>query len=145
MASAPGTSPGPGDQSWLAQPEHWAALSVAAQQRDPVSTLNLYRELLRVRRTQSALHSTGMVWLAEFADSPTTLGLRRFAEGSPAVDVIVNLSDRSLRVPPSLGTQVLVASGPEVAVLEESNPDTDNRCRLVIGPNVCVWLRAVDA
>ena len=37
--------------TWLPQPAHWAEHSVEAQDRDPDSTLNLYRAALRLRRT----------------------------------------------------------------------------------------------
>jgi alpha-glucosidase len=51
-----GTEPpyafGPGTgQPWIPQPLDWASLSVAAQQGDPESTLEFYREALRIRRT----------------------------------------------------------------------------------------------
>ncbi|QDQ10077.1 glycoside hydrolase family 13 protein [Streptomyces spectabilis] len=41
--------------SWLPQPEGWGELSVQAQTGDPASTLELYREALRVRRTRPDL------------------------------------------------------------------------------------------
>ncbi|MBX7435336.1 glycoside hydrolase family 13 protein [Mycobacterium sp. Y57] len=37
--------------TWLPQPEHWSEHSVEAQDRDPGSTLNLYRAALRLRRS----------------------------------------------------------------------------------------------
>ena len=40
-----------GAATWLPQPGHWAEHSVEAQDRDPDSTLNLYRAALRLRRT----------------------------------------------------------------------------------------------
>jgi alpha-glucosidase len=54
-----GFSP-PGVSTWLPQPTAWADLSVAAQQDDPNSTLQLYRRALDLRRkllaTQSSQH-----------------------------------------------------------------------------------------
>ncbi|MCI3928966.1 glycoside hydrolase family 13 protein [Streptomyces sp. AN091965] len=41
--------------SWLPQPEGWGELSVQAQTGDPASTLELYREALRVRRARPEL------------------------------------------------------------------------------------------
>ncbi|MGD9622838.1 MAG: glycoside hydrolase family 13 protein [Mycolicibacterium sp.] len=38
-----------GALTWLPQPAHWAEHSVEAQDRDPDSTLNLYRAALRIR------------------------------------------------------------------------------------------------
>ncbi|HEY5853832.1 MAG TPA: alpha-amylase family glycosyl hydrolase [Aldersonia sp.] len=45
-----GFSVNPAAQPWLPQPAGWGALSVAAQEADPSSTLALYREALRLRR-----------------------------------------------------------------------------------------------
>ncbi len=39
----------PGATTWLPQPDHWAEHSVEAQERDSESTLNLYREALKLR------------------------------------------------------------------------------------------------
>lgn len=57
-----GFSP-PGANTWLTQPAAWAALSVEAQDRDPGSTLNLYRESLRLRRSEPDLRTAPMSWL----------------------------------------------------------------------------------
>ncbi|QFS91552.1 Oligo-1,6-glucosidase [Mycobacterium sp. THAF192] len=40
-----------GAATWLPQPAHWGEHSVEAQERDPDSTLNLYRAALALRRT----------------------------------------------------------------------------------------------
>jgi alpha-glucosidase len=62
--SAPPYGFGPdGGTSWLPQPPAWAALSVAAQQADPGSTLALYRAALRLRR--ELLDDSPIVWLSE--------------------------------------------------------------------------------
>ena len=51
-ATEPPYAFGPADeQPWIPQPLDWARLTVAAQESDPDSTLNFYREALRVRRT----------------------------------------------------------------------------------------------
>ncbi|MCF8551859.1 MAG: glycoside hydrolase family 13 protein [Candidatus Nanopelagicales bacterium] len=39
------------EPTWLPQPEDWAELTVEAEQADPASTWNLYRELLHKRRS----------------------------------------------------------------------------------------------
>ena len=44
-----GFGPEVGADTWLPQPAHWAEHSVEAQDRDPDSTLNLYRAALRLR------------------------------------------------------------------------------------------------
>ncbi|WP_030670281.1 alpha-amylase family glycosyl hydrolase [Streptomyces sp. NRRL B-1347] len=50
--------------SWLPQPEGWGELSVQAQTGDPASTLELYREALRVRRGRPELGAgDALTWL----------------------------------------------------------------------------------
>ena len=46
-----GFAAGSGSATWLPQPAHWGEHSVEAQERDPDSTLNLYRAALALRRT----------------------------------------------------------------------------------------------
>jgi alpha-glucosidase len=55
-----GFSP-PGTRTWLPQPPEWAARSVEAQQREPDSTLNLYRRALELRRETT--RDEGFRWL----------------------------------------------------------------------------------
>jgi alpha-glucosidase len=63
--TASGTSYGFGQGgSWLPQPEGWGELSVAEQTGDPASTLELYRNALRVRREHADLGAGDAVeWL----------------------------------------------------------------------------------
>ncbi|MEW2530175.1 glycoside hydrolase family 13 protein [Streptomyces sp. NPDC047071] len=50
--------------SWLPQPAGWGELSVQAQTGDPASTLELYREALRVRRARPELGAgDALQWL----------------------------------------------------------------------------------
>ncbi|MFE4020073.1 glycoside hydrolase family 13 protein [Streptomyces sp. NPDC059101] len=63
-----GTEPpygfGAGD-TWLPQPDDWAALTVKAQTGDPASTLELYRGALAIRRAHPGLGAGDAVeWLA---------------------------------------------------------------------------------
>jgi alpha-glucosidase len=46
-----GFSTNPDATTWLPQPQHWASRTAAAQDQDPGSTLNLYRQALAVRAT----------------------------------------------------------------------------------------------
>jgi alpha-glucosidase len=63
-----------GTKTWLTQPADWAALSVEAQETDSTSTLNLYRESLRIRRTEPDLRTAGMSWVDR---GPSVLAFRR--------------------------------------------------------------------
>lgn len=43
--------------TWLPQPQGWSEFSVDRQEKDPRSTLNLYREILRLRKSHPAFES----------------------------------------------------------------------------------------
>ncbi|MCM2418989.1 glycoside hydrolase family 13 protein [Streptomyces sp. RKAG293] len=76
-----GFGPVEGGPSWLPQPDAWAGLSVEAQQGDPASTLEFYREALAVRREHPALGAGSEVtWLA--APEGVLAFRRDSAEGS---------------------------------------------------------------
>lgn len=69
-----GFSPAPGTPTWLTQPAAWSSLTVEAQERDPSSTLNLYRQSLRIRRADPDLMSAPITWLDV---GPSVLAFRR--------------------------------------------------------------------
>lgn len=142
-AAAPGHGFGPSANSWLPQPAHWADHCVAVQDEDAGSTLNLYRKLLRLRRLEPSMGDGEMSWLTEMSHEPQALGIRRSGADGSVVNVILNLSDETLAVPASLGTEVLVATSPLVTLLEDSGSDgaDGGPASLEIGPETCVWLR----
>jgi alpha-glucosidase len=89
-----------GVEPWLPQPPGWAALTVAAQQADPASTLSFYRTALRLRRELRCLHDAPLSWRHSTDD------VLAFDRG-PTFRCVVNLSTR----PVDIGSeQVLVAS-----------------------------------
>ncbi|WP_067818370.1 glycoside hydrolase family 13 protein [Actinomadura kijaniata] len=91
--------------SWLPQPAGWRGLTVEAQDADPGSTLNLYREALRIRREHPALGDGELRWL----DGPSgTLAFARERDGR-AVGCAVNMGDRPVRL--TVGGPVLHSSG----------------------------------
>lgn len=51
------------EKSWLPQPEWWGKYSVANQENNPDSTLNLYRRALEIRRSESGLGDGALEWL----------------------------------------------------------------------------------
>ncbi len=57
-----GFSPRPDAEPWLPQPAAWASLTAEAEETDPNSTLNLYREALRLRRETDALGAGSLSW-----------------------------------------------------------------------------------
>jgi alpha-glucosidase len=52
----------PGSSPWLPQPVAWRDHTVAAEDRDPGSTLALYRAALRLRREHAGFRSTSLRW-----------------------------------------------------------------------------------
>ena len=128
---------GPTRQSWLPQPSTWADLSVERQRADEASTWWMYHRALRQRRLEAALGDGAMTWMD---DAPASvLALRRFAAGTnePAVIVALNMSDAACHLPSSWGTDVVAASGEDVAIVT-----VDEAEHVVLGPETCVWLHA---
>jgi alpha-glucosidase len=88
---------------WLPQPRPWRAFTVAAQQGDPGSMLELYREALHRRRREPALGDGPLTWLASQPD------VLAFSRGHGFV-CVVNLSADAVRLPPH--QELILASGP---------------------------------
>jgi alpha-glucosidase len=109
-----------GVRPWLPQPPAWRELTVAAQSADPASTLTLYREALRLRRTLPGL-TDGLLSWRDLGDD-----VLAFDRGT-GVRCVVNLSDR----PASLAGQgrVVLSSGP----LDREDLPTDTAAWLVTG------------
>ncbi|WP_116950285.1 glycoside hydrolase family 13 protein [Jiangella endophytica] len=105
-------------ETWLPQPTTWADLTVEAQQRDPASTLRLYRDALRLRKAEPALGDGTLTWLDAPAD---VLAFRRGDD----VACVVNLSPNPVGLPAH--EEVLLAS----ADLEDGR----------LGSDAAVWLR----
>jgi alpha-glucosidase len=51
------------DGAWLPQPSWWGGYSVEVQDKDPGSTLNMYRRALEIRREESGLGDGEMEWV----------------------------------------------------------------------------------
>ncbi|MEU4538817.1 glycoside hydrolase family 13 protein [Streptosporangium sp. NPDC023825] len=80
------------EETWLPMPPSWGPLSVASQLGDPVSTLNLYREALRIRRERRSFDDAPLTWL----DSPQ--GTLAFARGD-GFACTVNLTGEPVELP----------------------------------------------
>jgi alpha-glucosidase len=94
----------PGGASWLPQPESWATLSVAAQQDDPASTLELYRAALALRRAEPALGGADNL---RWCEAPE--GLLVFERGN-TLRCTVNMTAEPIRIPRP--GDALLTSGP---------------------------------
>ena len=103
--------------SWLPRPAEWGALTAAAQDGDPDSTLLLYRRALALRRATTDLHESSFGWVDAAQDC---LAYRR-----GAVLVVLNAGDSNVPLPAG---EVMISSGPLAA---DALPG-----------NTAVWLRA---
>jgi alpha-glucosidase len=90
---------------WLPQPSSWADRTMRAQAARTDSMLTLYREALRLRRTQPELGDGPMSWL------PAEPGVLAFARGAGGFACVVNLSGRPVELPAG---ELLLASDPVV-------------------------------
>ncbi|WP_461164448.1 glycoside hydrolase family 13 protein [Arthrobacter sp. R4-81] len=98
-----GSSYGFGDGgAWLPQPQHFAELSVEAQDGESGSTLEMYRRALRLRRQHAGLSGTKMNW----ADVPD--GILAFDRGA-GLRCVVNFSHEPYPLPEQ--AKILIASG----------------------------------
>ena len=89
-------------QAWLPQSAEWGAFSVESQDRDPNSTLNLYRQALAIRRGDEALGDGTIEWLNA---GNSVLAFKRSANFACYVNfgAAINIPD---------GSVVLIASSP---------------------------------
>jgi alpha-glucosidase len=99
-----GFGPAGAAKPWLPQPASWAALAAEAQENDPHSTLNLYRQAIALRRSHPALGGGTLTWL----DTPE--GVLAF-EREPGLVVVVNLTGAPVSYA-GFGGEVLLSSGP---------------------------------
>ncbi|MER5478913.1 glycoside hydrolase family 13 protein [Streptomyces sp. NPDC002734] len=102
-ADAPSYGFGAEAEPWLPQPADWARFAVDRQRTDPDSMLLLYREALRLRRTEPGFGDGPFTWL----DTQDEVLAFRRAEGLVCV---VNLSRDPVALPPH--ERILLASGP---------------------------------
>jgi alpha-glucosidase len=96
---------------WLPQPAAWASLSVAAQEANPDSTLSLYREALRLRRSLPALGDGDLAWLSAPEDEVLVFS-RPGRDGGATVVCVVN---QGVTAVPAIDGELLLVSGPLVA------------------------------
>ncbi|WP_061291383.1 glycoside hydrolase family 13 protein [Azotobacter vinelandii] len=100
-ADAPSLGFGPGDRSWLPQPATYAHYTVDRQEGVAGSTLELYRQMLRLRR-EHALGKGQLRWV------DTDRDLLVFDNGD--VRVLINFGTQTRALP--AGGQILLSSEP---------------------------------
>ena len=106
-------------ESWLPQPEEWAALSRDVQDRDGSSVLSLYRRALGLRRDLK-LGAGSLDWL----------------EGSSASDCVTFVNNGVL-VMMNMGEAPVDLPGLEILL----STDGDAAAQRKLGPAQCIWLR----
>ncbi|OUZ11732.1 alpha-amylase [Aeromicrobium sp. PE09-221] len=104
-ADAPSFGFGPGDDSWLPQPDEFGPLAVDRQDGTEGSTLELYRKLLLLRRSR-AMGRGGLSWIDGQGDDVVAF---QISSGELDTVVIANLGAADLPLPDHL--TVLVSSG----------------------------------
>nr|WP_227995688.1 glycoside hydrolase family 13 protein [Glycomyces albidus] len=92
-----------GAPPWLPQPAGWGSRAAALQETDPDSFLSLYREAIRLRRSEPALRTGGFAW------TDTAPGVLAFRRGED-LTCVVNFGDAPAALPAH--TEVLLASAP---------------------------------
>jgi alpha-glucosidase len=106
VKDAPSLGFGPGATPWLPQPEAYADLAVDQQDAVPGSTLELYRELLRTRRSLG-LARGALCW--DERGTAAVLAFRVRTENSGEILVLTNTAAEDVALPPG---EVLLGSGP---------------------------------
>jgi alpha-glucosidase len=119
---APGCGFGPSGETWLPQPEEYAALAVDQQTGKEGSTLELYRSLLALRK-EHRLGRGRLTWVdlgddVVAFDTPTATGR--------TVRVVANVGVDTVQLPDG---EVLVSSGP----LDGGGVPTDTTAWVLLG------------
>ncbi|MFM8235078.1 MAG: glycoside hydrolase family 13 protein [Actinomycetota bacterium] len=104
------------DEAWLPQPKWWSDYSVESQDKDPASTLNMYRTALEIRHKEAGLGDGDMEWVDFGAD---VLAFRRPGKFLCLVN---------------FGAEIKL---PEGELLVSSSPIRD----FTLPPDTAVWLR----
>jgi alpha-glucosidase len=112
-----------GIPTWLPMPTDWNLLTVAAQSGVAMSTLELYRVALRLRRSEPAFASAELTWLP--ASAEVLIMLR--SSGSDALNCVVNFSDTPVKLPAG---DVLLSSAP----IDGGG---------LLAPDACAWIRPI--
>jgi len=123
-----GFSPlGAAAEPWLPQPKEWRDLTVSAETANPGAMLQLYREALRIRRSEPAFGGTPLTW-RQAPDKVLAFDRDAGDEGT-GVRCVANLSAAPVPLPEH--TEILLASGPLDGGL--------------LPPDTTAWLRRAPA
>ena len=108
VGAAPGAGFGPSGATWLPQPATYATLAVDQQEGVPESTLELYRTLLRLRRSREL--GTGSLTEVTGLGTEVVAYLNEHGTVASPTLLLANLGQTPVALPE--GSTVLVTSGP---------------------------------
>ncbi|MBU6348180.1 MAG: DUF3459 domain-containing protein, partial [Actinomycetales bacterium] len=119
-----------GGESWLPQPQRWAAKTASAQDADASSCLNTARSALKLRKELSALggitsDTQDLIWDETPSDVVSFVRPERL--GGKAVRNVMNMGKTPYKLPAG---EVLLTSDAEAVVAGE------------LAPNSAAWLLA---
>jgi alpha-glucosidase len=129
-------------RTWLPIAPDYKTVNVETQAADPDSLLNWYRQLIALRRTNSALHDGDMVMLDK--DNADVLSFVRTApKGSSPVIVAMNMSARPKTVKINLsGTGITARSTRTLAASDASLMKVTSPTAVVLPP-FAVWVASI--
>jgi oligo-1,6-glucosidase/alpha-glucosidase len=126
-----GFSP-PGVEPWLPVNTNFRQVNAATQKSQPDSLLNTYRQLLKIRASNPALHSGQLELISQEGNSKQLLAYKRSHENQ-VILVIMNFSGKSISTrQPAKSDQILFKSG-------EINPGEDGE--IYLGPYASALFR----
>jgi alpha-glucosidase len=128
-----GFSP-PGVETWLPVARNYQEVNVATQQRDPASTLNFYKALLKLRREMPALHRGDFAFVEELPAG--TIAYTRSAEGQRVL-VIINFEGKEQ----TLDLSSLNNSGQVLLSSRFTRPDGSALSELQLAPHESLLIR----
>ncbi len=105
--------------TWLPVAPNYGTVNVAAESDDPNSLLNWYRQLIKLRRDNPALHNGGIVILNR-DDKDVLAWVRTAPSGAQPVVVAMNMSNAPRTV--SLNLKAAGISGQKAHTLAASDP-----------------------
>jgi alpha-glucosidase len=94
---------------WLPVPASYKQRNVEAEQKDPDSLLNFYKQLIRLRRTQPALRDGAQITV-NCHDADVLSFVRKNPNNGESVLVVLNMSNKSKTVSWDLKPQGLSGS-----------------------------------
>ncbi|MFQ5637435.1 MAG: alpha-amylase family glycosyl hydrolase [bacterium] len=123
----------PGVETWLPVAKNYREVNAAAQQHDPVSTLNFYKALLELRREMPALFRGDFAFVDEVPDD--VMAYVRSAEGQRVL-VVINFQSSEV----ALDLSSLGDSGKQLLSSRFMEPDRVVLTELSLNPHESVLI-----